>query len=148
MTAGGCSGGNNTNGLEEKPAAQVLKDAAVALKAAKSVHVTGMARSDGALIRLDLRIQGDTSTGTVGLEGTQFEMTRIGDDVYVRADQQAWQALTGSPAVPGAAGQWAMFSAEQVNLEGLSLGSLSAQLSKTDGPVEPHSSRRRLTARR
>lgn len=143
LTAGGCGGGNDTNGLEEKPAAQVLKDAAVALEAAESVHVKGMARSDGALIQLDLRIQSDASTGTVGLEGTQFEMTRIGDDIYFRADQQAWQALTGSPAVPSVAGRWARFRAEQVNLEGLvnlealSLESLSEQLSETDGPVEP-----------
>jgi hypothetical protein len=133
LTAGGC-GGNDTNGLEEKPAAQVLKDAAVALEAAESVHVKGMARSDGALIQLDLRIQSDASTGTVGLESTQFEMTRIGDDIYVRADQQAWQALTGSPAVPSAAGRWARFRAEQVNLEGLV--NLGASLSNPLGAAE------------
>lgn len=62
-----------TNGLEKKPAAQVEREAVAALKSARTVHVKGTASgSDGRPVRLDLRIKGNSTDGTIGLRGEQF----------------------------------------------------------------------------
>jgi hypothetical protein len=82
----GC-GGTPSDGLEDKSAAQVVEEAAAALRAAKSVHVIGTSVTDGASAEVDLRIiQDGSSSGTITLEGAQFEITRVGEVTYVKAD--------------------------------------------------------------
>ncbi|HZD01986.1 MAG TPA: hypothetical protein VFA46_17875 [Actinomycetes bacterium] len=154
LALAGCGGGSKTsqtqtkapttnppatNGLENKSAAQVEQDAAAALRAAKSVHVTGTGRSQGKPEQVDLRIQGNSSTGTIEMADAAFEITTVGPDTYLKADQRAWQAM-GAPASLQrlAGGRWVKLGAQQAgNVEGLSLDSLAAQLTKNDSPLQP-----------
>jgi hypothetical protein len=155
LALAGCGGGSNTsnakatnsqtntaqtNGLERKSAAQVQLEAAAALKTAKSVHLTARGRSDdGKPNRLDARYQGTSSTGTVAQGNCQFEVTIIGDDAYLKADQPTWKQL-GAPAEVQrlAAGRWAKAPAKTADFEGFSLDSVAGQLAVyNDSPLEP-----------
>ncbi len=148
LVAGGCGSGAHTNGLEKKSATQVQQAAAGALKAAKSVHLTGTGRSDNTPVRLDLRIQGQASAGTIGLAaGTQYEITAIANDVYIKADRRGWQALGAPAAMQNLAGRWVKVP-DHRNLEGFSLDALAAQLIKPDSPVEPKVDQTRLDGKK
>jgi hypothetical protein len=139
-TSNATSTATQTNGLENKSAAQVEQDAVAALKAAKSVHVIGAGQSDGEPARIDLRFQGNASKGTIETASMTLEIITIGTDTFVKADQRAWQAI-GAPASVQrqAAGRWAKLSAQQASgLEGLSsLDSFAAELTKNDSPLLP-----------
>jgi hypothetical protein len=154
LVTSGCGGGTKTsdpqtnptqanapqtNGLEQQSPAQVQQAAAAALKAAKSVHVTGTAINDGKPVRADLRIQGNASSGTMELEGVKLEITTIGNTTYLKANQQTWETL----GVPAAAGQrladrWVKTRPQQVTgLTGFTLDNLASQLIRDDSPWEP-----------
>jgi hypothetical protein len=138
LVAGGCGGGVHTNGLEKKSATQVQQAAAAALKEAKSVHLAGTGRTEGKPERVDLRIQGKASTGTIGLgPDIHYEITAIDNDVYVKADRRTWQTLGEPAAMQNLAGRWIKIGPGQINLEGFSLDALAAQLTKPDSPLEP-----------
>src|SRR5712692_2847116 len=65
FAASGCGGARTavtTNGLEKKTGAQVARDAAGAIEAAKSVHVKGVIF--GPRYRFDVRIQGADRAGS------------------------------------------------------------------------------------
>lgn len=135
----GCGGGDGTNGLEQKPAAEVQQAAAAALKGATSVHVVSAGTIDGKPAQIDLRIQGRSSIGTMELAGTSFQITKIGEDVYLKGSQQALDVL-GMPADAQrlATDRWLRLGAEQVTtLEGFSLDDLAAELTDPDSPLEP-----------
>jgi hypothetical protein len=133
---GACTG-NQTNGLEKKAAAEVQQDAAAALKAAKTVRVTGATLSQGRRVRLDLRLQDGRSSGVVMLTGAQAEFTAIGSDFYLKGNQQVWQALLAPPPVEGFAGQWVKLRSEQVTLDLISIESLAAQLTDNAWRLQP-----------
>jgi hypothetical protein len=155
LALAGCGGGSKTsnatatnpqtnaaqtNGLEHKSAAQVQLEAAAALKTAHSVHLTGTGRSDdGTPMRLDMRYQGTSSTGTVAQDYGQFELTIIGSVSYLKADQQMWKRWGAPAAVQRlAAGRWVKLSAKQGRWEGLSLDAFAGQLAiNNDSPPEP-----------
>ena len=46
----------------------------------------GTSVTDGASAQVDLRIQDGTSSGTIILDSAQFEITRVGEVTYVKAD--------------------------------------------------------------
>jgi hypothetical protein len=152
LIGSGCSSsGVHTNGLEKKSATQVQQAAVAALKAAKSVHVTWTGRDERKTGRLDMRTQGNASTGIMGLPGVniglpgviELQITTIGPDLYVKTDRRGWQLLgaIGAPAaMQNLAGRWVKIRKDQVNLEGpFSLDELAAQLAKwsPESPLEP-----------
>jgi len=133
-SAGGCrGGGDQTNGLEKKPASEVHQEAVATLKDAKNVHVTGTTtnHSQNEPARLDLRLQNGISGGAASLKGSNFEITTAGEDFYLKGDQSAWQALQAPPAVEGAAGGWAKLRASQVKLDAFSVAYFATALAAT-----------------
>jgi hypothetical protein len=97
----------------------------------------GTSRNQGKPVGLDLRIQGGSRAGTVELEGAQFEITTLGATTYLKAEQRAWKELGAPPPVAGFAGRWVKLRSRRLNLEGISLDSLAAQLSKNVSPLQP-----------
>jgi hypothetical protein len=135
-------GGAKTNGLEKQSASQVLQAVGSTLTAAKSVHLAGAGSGTDELMQVDLRIQGDAVAGTLGPKGTQSEVRKIGNAIYIKAaNQQAWQALGAPAAVQSLAGKWVKLRPDQIkqlDLESISLTSLAASLtSPTDSPLQP-----------
>jgi hypothetical protein len=134
----GCGGGTPSDGLEDKSAAQVQEEAAAAIGAAKSVHVIGTSVTDGASAEVDLRIQDGSSSGTITLEGAQFEITRVGEVTYVKADEGALASLGIPPEMQRlGAGRWLKLSPQEASgLEGFSLDSIAQQLTTSESPLE------------
>lgn len=138
LAAAGC-GGTKTNGLERKSPAQVQRAAAAALKAAKSVHLSGTTSSQGKLQRVDLRIQGASSSGTIETGGAAIAIIRVGANTYIKADQQGWQVLGAPPSLQRlAGGRWVKLSPQKAtNFEGFSLDALADQLTTNETPLRP-----------
>lgn len=63
----------DTNGLERKSAAEVLQDAAAALKGASSVRMSGTGLSGSDRAELDVKIQGSASSGTLTVQGARTD---------------------------------------------------------------------------
>jgi hypothetical protein len=150
LLVAGCGGGTETsttptgtpqtNGMEQRPAAEVQQAAVAAFKAAKSVHVAGMGLSEGTPVRVDARLQGNAGAGTLQLEGVKLEITVIGNTTYLKADQQTWTTTVGVPAAVAhrIAGRWVKVGPEQVsNLTGFTLDSYAADLAKSESPLQP-----------
>jgi len=133
----GC-GGTPSNGLEDKSAAQVQQDAAAAIRAAESVHVTGTSATDDTPAQVDLRIQDGSSSGTITLEGAQFEITRVGEVAYVKADEGALESLGIPPEMLRlGADRWLKLAPQEASaLEGFSLDSFAQQLTMNESPLE------------
>ena len=135
----GCGSGTPSNGLEDKSAAQVQEEAAAAIRAAKSVHVIGTSVTDGASAQVDLRIiQDGSSSGTMTLEGAQFEITRVGEVTYVKADEEALASLGIPPEMPRlGADRWLKLSPQEASaLEEFSLDSFAQALTTSESPLE------------
>jgi hypothetical protein len=125
------------NGLEKKPAAQVRRDTAAALKSAKSVHVVMSGPNQP--VQMDLRIQGNASTGTIGTGGAKLQITSVGSDTYLKGDQRALQMLGIAAAVRQRVGdRWIRVPAQQAgSLAGFSVDSLVGGLTRGDSPLQP-----------
>ena len=136
LSVTGC--GTPTNGVEEKSAAQVQEAATAAIEGASGVRVTGTGVRDGRPVELDLRIQDDSSHGTIMIEDARLEITTVGANAFVQGGQKALEALGISPAAAAlGAGRWLKLSAQEAAaLEGFSLDSLVAQLAGNDSLVD------------
>jgi outer membrane murein-binding lipoprotein Lpp len=99
----GCSddapGTKDGNAIEALAADQVLRQATEAARSASSVHLKGQVRDRDQVALLDLRLKGNQgATGTVTLGQRRFDITRIGEDLYVNGGKGAFDAL--GPAAP------------------------------------------------
>jgi hypothetical protein len=72
--------------VEKKSAAEVLQAATVAFKASHGIHVIGTGTSEGRPVKVDLRIQDGSSTGTITIDSARLEITTVGGDAYIRGD--------------------------------------------------------------
>ena len=144
------SSDDRSNGLEKKSAAQVRKKVGAALRTAKSIHVTVAGSDSGQLPQLDLRIQGSSSTGAMGLGGVQYQVTTVGGGTYVKGDQRVWEAF-GMPAAvqQRLAGRWVKVRPQQfASLEAFSLDSLAAGLTRNDSRLMAKVERATLDGRK
>jgi hypothetical protein len=128
------SAGATTNGLEKKPAAEVLRQATAALKAAKSVHVVATSPGSG---HVDVHMQSGSSTGTLTLGGgAQAKFMIIGSADYANADQAGLKQMGAPQQVQRHdAGRWLKVPAQ--SFTGLTLAALASQLTQVHGPLEP-----------
>jgi hypothetical protein len=145
----GCGGGTSTNGLEDKSPAQIQEEAAAAITGAKGVHVTGTSITDGTPAQVDLRIQNGSSSGTITLEGADFEITRVGEVIYVKADEAALESLGIPPEMHRlGADRWLKLAPQEASVEGFSLDSFAQQLTMNDTPLETEVEQTELDGRR
>ena len=133
-----------TNGLEHKSPADVLQQAAAALKGATSVHVVG-GSGDG---RIDARIQPGAATGTLSKDGHKVRVTIIGSDGYFYADRAGIQMMGIPREVQGqVAGRWLKMKFSGSAFTGFTLAGLAAQLTSYTGPLEPKVSQATLNGK-
>ena len=137
-TVSACGGATTTtitpsNGLEKKPAAEVLREAAAALKGAKSVHIVGTTP----IWSVDIRIQDGSSTGTLTLNGARMKITIIGSTAYINTDQAGLKQFGASPQMQRQdAGRW-LKSPSSGFKSFTSTGFASQLTSRHMGSVEP-----------
>jgi hypothetical protein len=97
-TASASTSGSPLSGLS---ADQIAAQAVANLKSASTVHVTGNVTSSGETVGLDLTlVRGKGCTGTMAVAGTgSFKLTAIGNQVWIKPDQQFWKKEGATAAV-------------------------------------------------
>lgn len=85
------------NGVAALPASDILTKAMAALRAASSVHIKGEVTDEGKPIGLDLAVTDKKDgVGTLTMAGQSVELTKIGTDVYMKADAGFWKQFAGA----------------------------------------------------
>jgi hypothetical protein len=83
--------------LESGSADEVLAAARAALLRASSVHAKGGLVSDGTPYTIDMRmVRGVGAAGTIGVQGKDIRLIRIGDTAYVQPDAAFLRSATNS----------------------------------------------------
>ncbi|MGV9312479.1 hypothetical protein ACWDR0_09805 [Streptomyces sp. NPDC003691] len=79
-----------TNGVGKLPAAEIETRARAAADGAKAVRLSGTLVSKGGTYKLNMRLKDGGGSGSVTTDDHTFELLRIGDDLYLKADAGFW----------------------------------------------------------
>lgn len=119
----GC-GGSSGNGVEAKSADQIVAAARSAAEGAHSVTVSGVARSSGVSLKIDLQIEeGKGAKGKISENGLAVQLIRVGDGLYIKAGAPLYRHFGAGEAAKLLEGRWVKASATNGQLA--SLGSLT-----------------------
>ncbi|MFE9724464.1 hypothetical protein ACFYQ5_12995 [Streptomyces sp. NPDC005794] len=80
-----------TNGVGKLTAAQIDKKARAAADAADAVRLTGKLVSKGGTYTLNMQLSSKGGMGSVISERNTFDLLRIGDELYLKADAGFWK---------------------------------------------------------
>ncbi|MFD4629598.1 hypothetical protein ACFVYR_06230 [Streptomyces sp. NPDC058284] len=90
----GCGGGEDpdagTNGVGKLSAPKIQGKAGKAAEAASAVRLSGTVVSKNHTYTLDMRLKGEGGTGSVTSKGQTFQLLRIGEELYLKADSEFW----------------------------------------------------------
>ena len=107
LLAGCGSSGSKSNGESSKTADQIVADAKAAVADATSVHIAGAGSANGTTLALDLHLVADKGgEGRVTANGITFDMVRIEDTAYFKADASFWKNFGPSAAALLLQGRW------------------------------------------
>ncbi|MFF3403163.1 hypothetical protein ACFYW6_32270 [Streptomyces sp. NPDC002659] len=102
LTACGEDPDAGTNGIAKLSAAEIETKARATADAATSVRLSGTLVSKGGTYKLNMRLKHDGGTGSVTSKDNTFELLRIGDALYLKADAGFWTHVDGeSDEKPG-----------------------------------------------
>ncbi|GAB3126106.1 hypothetical protein GCM10027160_49420 [Streptomyces calidiresistens] len=92
----GCGGSSpepeeEVNELVSQPAEVIEERAMEAALAADAVRLTGDIITEGRKFRIDMRLGPDGGIGEVSTQGMNFELLRVGEDLFLKADGAFWQ---------------------------------------------------------
>jgi hypothetical protein len=79
-----------TNGVGKLPPAEIQRRARTAADSAKAVRLSGNVVTSGRTYKLDMRLKSDGATGAVTWQGTTFQLLRVGEQLYLKADAGFW----------------------------------------------------------
>ncbi|MFB7513859.1 hypothetical protein [Streptomyces sp. NPDC056144] len=79
-----------TNGVGRLSAPEIEQKAQTAADSAKAVRLAGTLVSKGGTYKLDMRLKPDGATGSVATKNSTFELLRVGDALYLKADADFW----------------------------------------------------------
>ncbi|MDT9688323.1 hypothetical protein Q5762_08125 [Streptomyces sp. P9(2023)] len=79
-----------TNGVGKLAPGAIEEKAQEAADGAKSVRLAGTLVSKGGTFKLNMRLKDDGATGSVVTKNSTFELLRIGDALYMKADAAFW----------------------------------------------------------
>ena len=132
LLATGGSNKNNSNalnGVQTQNGTDALTSARVALRNAKSVHLTGTVNSDGQAITLDLELVGDNSQGTLTVDNNDVQLIKLGESVYIKGDPGflAKYANGNTAAVKALNGKW-LKTASTSDFDAFSIDGFANQL--------------------
>ncbi|MCI3932894.1 hypothetical protein [Streptomyces sp. AN091965] len=90
-----CGGGGQdpdqgTNGVGKLSAARIQSKARQAAEAAPAVRLSGSVVTKGHTYKLDMRLTANGGTGTVTSKGQTFELLRVGENLFLKADSAFW----------------------------------------------------------
>jgi hypothetical protein len=99
----GCSEDPNegTNGIGKLPAAEIQSETREAAGSAAAVRLSGTVVAGGSTYQLDMRLKADGGSGSLTAQGATFELLRIGDELFLKADAAFWDQEDGKDAGDG-----------------------------------------------
>jgi hypothetical protein len=113
-------GGSSGNGIESKPAAEILSSAISAAKSAKSVHVSGAGTSEGSKVKIDLELDGEKGAkGTITKGSLSVRLIRVGARAYINGGAALYEQYGGAEAAKLLKGKWLEASATSGELASL-----------------------------
>ncbi|MFI2201500.1 hypothetical protein ACH47Z_12155 [Streptomyces sp. NPDC020192] len=89
----GCGGDDpdaGTNGVGKLPADQIQAKTRAAADAAPAVRLAGTVVTSGRTYQLDMQLKSDGGTGSVTSQGATFQLLRVGQQLYLKADSDFW----------------------------------------------------------
>ena len=99
LTAGlvsACGGNGSGNGVADKPANTIVREANNAISHANSVHVAGSISSSNVPLTLDLRlVSGKGGRGRLSEGGLSFRVITVGQSVYIQGTPAFWSHFAG-----------------------------------------------------
>ncbi|GGZ42542.1 lipoprotein [Streptomyces inusitatus] len=85
-----------TNGIGKLTAEEIENKARAAAEAATAVRLSGTLVSKGGTFKLNMRLKEDGGTGSVTSKENTFELLRVADDLYLKADAGFWTHEDGA----------------------------------------------------
>ncbi|MFE6624288.1 hypothetical protein ACFZBP_33045 [Streptomyces sp. NPDC008086] len=79
-----------TNGVGKLPAAEIQRKTRTAADSADAVHLAGNVVAGGRTYKLDMQLKSDGGTGSVSAQGATFQLLRIDEQLYLKADAGFW----------------------------------------------------------
>ncbi|MFH9724018.1 hypothetical protein ACH4M4_13800 [Streptomyces sp. NPDC017254] len=90
LTACAADPDEGTNGVGRLSAPEIEGKARSVADTAKAVRLSGTLVSKGGTFKLNMRLKQDGATGSVTTKNSTFELLRIGDALYLKADAGFW----------------------------------------------------------
>ncbi|MEU0673308.1 hypothetical protein ABZ330_10490 [Streptomyces sp. NPDC006172] len=90
----GCAGEDpdaGTNGVGKLAADEIQAKAKAAAGAAGTVRLSGTVVAGGRSYKLDMRLKANGGSGTVTAQGSSFQLLRVGEQLYLKADAGFWK---------------------------------------------------------
>ncbi|MFF3335100.1 hypothetical protein ACFYWX_37115 [Streptomyces sp. NPDC002888] len=84
-----------TNGVGKLPAAQIQSKSRAAAEAAPAVRLSGSVVTSGRTYKLDMQLKADGGSGSVTAQGAEFQLLRIGEELYLKASAEFWNHQDG-----------------------------------------------------
>ncbi|WP_329146710.1 hypothetical protein OIU91_15285 [Streptomyces sp. NBC_01456] len=94
----GCGGEDpdaGTNGVGKLPATKIEAKARAAAQRAGTVHLSGNVVSQGRTYKLDMSLAKDGAKGELTTKAAAFQLLRVGDALYLKADAAFWAGEKG-----------------------------------------------------
>ncbi len=97
----GCGGGAaedpdaGTNGVGKLSAPKIQRKSTAVAEAASAVRLSGTVVSKGHAYTLDMRLKGEGGTGSVTSKGQTFQLLRVGEELFLKADSRFWTHDSG-----------------------------------------------------
>lgn len=79
-----------TNGVGKLSAAEIQRKSRAAADSADAVRLSGNVVTSGRTYTLDMQLKSDGGTGSVTAQGSTFQLLRIGEQLYLKADAGFW----------------------------------------------------------
>ncbi len=90
LTACAADPDEGTNGVGRLSAPEIEGKARSAANTARAVRLAGSLVSKGDTFKLNMRLKQDGATGSVTTKNSTFELLRVGDALYLKADAGFW----------------------------------------------------------
>ncbi|MGP4000902.1 hypothetical protein [Streptomyces sp. 8N706] len=103
----GCGGGEDpdagTNGVGKLSAAKIESRARKAVDGAEAVRLSGSVVTKGRTYKLDMRLKKGGGIGHLSSKGSRFELLRVGNELYLKADADFWARQEGGSSTSDSA---------------------------------------------
>lgn len=90
LTACAADPDEGTNGVGKLAAPEIERKAQTVADKAKAVRLSGTLVSKGGTFKLNMRLKQNGATGSVTTKNSTFELLRVGDALYLKADAGFW----------------------------------------------------------